>query len=144
MATTSRDGEPALATLLKDVVDGLGTLVAGHLKLARVELEASAKTYGRAVGLIALAGALLLLGYALACIAGALALAKIVGAPFAFLIVGGVHLLAAGAALAVFLGRASAPPLGESLSELDHTVALLTPGNRSRNGHTELAKHGLD
>jgi hypothetical protein len=43
--TSFRDVEPgdelALPSLVKNVVDGLGTLVAGHVKLASAELEAS-------------------------------------------------------------------------------------------------------
>jgi uncharacterized membrane protein YqjE len=130
-------GPPTLSSLLKDIVDGLGTLVAGHVKLARVELEATAKLEGRRVGLVALAGALALMGYALACVAAALALARVTGAPLAFLAVGGVHLLGAGAALAAQLRRTSTRPLGETMTELDTTVTALSADARA-------ARHALE
>jgi len=126
MTMASHREQPQLSTLLKDVVDGLGTLVAGHVKLARVELESTAKSEGRRLGLVALAGALGLLGYALACVAAALALARVVGSPLAFLAIGGAHVLGGGIALGMLLRRASVAPLGATLSELDHTVTTLS------------------
>ncbi len=122
--------EPALPSLVKNVMDGLGTLVAGHVKLARTELEVSAKTFGRHLGLLAIAGAFALLGYAFGCVAGALALAGVIGAPLAFLAVGGAHVLGAGVVIGVLWRRTVPSPLGETMAELDHTVSLLSADAR--------------
>jgi hypothetical protein len=142
--------DAALLTLVRDVVDDLGTLVAGHVRLARAELAADARGLGRRVAVIALGASLLLVGYALACVAAALALAHVLGAPLAFLAVGGVHVVGAGVALGVTARRATAGPLDESLSQLDRTVASLSAGARdakhiveahapSKNGHNGVA-----
>jgi hypothetical protein len=120
--------EPALLTLMKELVDALGTLVSGHLRLARAELGDDARRYARRASAIAIAALLLLLGYGLACVAAALSLAPLTGAPLAFLAVGGVHLAAGAAALARVLGRDARRPLDASLSALDRTVTALSAG----------------
>jgi hypothetical protein len=122
--------DAALLSLVRDVVDDMGALVAGHVRLARAELAADARGLGRRVAVVALGASLLLVGYALACVAAALALARVFGAPLAFLAVGGVHILGAGLALGVLARRATAGPLDESLSQLDRTVASLSAGAR--------------
>jgi putative superfamily III holin-X len=142
--------DAALLTLVRDVVDDMGTLIAGHVRLARAELAADARGLGRRVAVVALGASLLLVGYALACVAAALALAHVFGAPLAFLAVGGVHIVGAGAALGVMARRSTAGPLDESLSQLDRTVASLSAGARDakhiveahaqeRNGHNGVA-----
>jgi uncharacterized membrane protein YqjE len=126
-ASLERD-EPALLALVKELVDALGTLVAGHLRLARAELGDDARRLGRRAALCGLVLAIALVGYALLSIAGALALAARWGAPLAFAAVGGVHLLGASCALGVLLRRASPQPLDESLAALDRTVTALARG----------------
>jgi len=118
----------ALAALARNLVEDLGTLVVGHLRLARAELAADARAYGRRAAFVGVATALLLVGYALACVATSLALAPRLGAPLAFVVVGGVHLVGAGVCLGLLLRRATVPALGESLSALDRTVATLSAG----------------
>jgi len=104
-AAASHDERHELLPLVKDVVDDLGTLLAGHVRLARVEITDEIGRVGRRLGLVALAGALLFVGYALMCVAGALLLARVIGTPLAFLSVGGVHLVGAGIALPLLLER---------------------------------------
>jgi uncharacterized membrane protein YqjE len=132
--TTSGDGEPpAILALIKDLVDGLGTLLTSHIRLARVELAGELGRQGRRLGLVACAGALLFVGYAFSCVAGAVALAPFVGLPLAFLAVGGVNLLAAGIALPRILAPAPTGLLDESVSELRRTVvALAQVGDEAR------------
>jgi uncharacterized membrane protein YqjE len=117
--------EPALLSLMKDLVDALGTLIAGHLRLARAELGDDARLLVRRATLAGFVVALGLVGYGLACVAGALALAPLTGAPLAFLAVGGAHLVGASVCLAVWLRHAPPRPLGESLTALDRTVTAL-------------------
>jgi len=130
-ATSARNGESPLLALVKDVIDGLGTLLAGHVRLARVELAGDVARASRRVALVSLLVAVALLGYALACIAAALALGRWMPAPLAFLAVGGAHVVGAGVALWWLLTRAAAPLLGESAAELDRTVSTLKAGARA-------------
>jgi hypothetical protein len=127
MASNSTAHEPRVGELVRDILDGLGALVASHFKLLRAELVADARAYGRRVVRVALAVSLLLVGYTLACVASALALARIVGAPVAFLIMGAVNIVAAGIALRLVLMRSAGPPLGVTRAELDQTVAVFVP-----------------
>jgi putative superfamily III holin-X len=144
--------EHALLALVRNVVDDFGALFAGHVRLARAELAVDARALGRRVGLVAIAAALLLVGYGLACVAAALALARLMAPPLAFLAVAGVHLVGAGVGLGVLIRRAEATaPLDESLAELHRTVTTLSKGTsaerslaeRPRNGGAEgLERHG--
>lgn len=83
-----------IVSRLKETADGLGQLVADHVKLARVELVAEARSYGRGLSALAVAALLLAVGYVFAWAAAALALSRVVGAPLAFVIVAAPHLLA--------------------------------------------------
>jgi hypothetical protein len=83
-----------IVSRLKETADGLGQLVADHVKLARVELVAEARSYGRGLSALAVAVLLLVVGYVFAWAAAALALSRVVGAPLAFVIVAAPHLLA--------------------------------------------------
>src|SRR5215831_8815406 len=84
----------SIMTLIKETVDGLGRLIADHVKLARLELIADVRTQGRRVGVVAVILPFVFLGYALACVGLALTLAPWLGGPGAFFAVGGVHFLA--------------------------------------------------
>jgi uncharacterized membrane protein YqjE len=89
---THENGD-GIVSRLKETADGLGQLVADHVKLARIELVAEARSYGQGLAVLAVAVMLLVVGYILAWIAAALALARVVGAPLAFVIVA-PHLIA--------------------------------------------------
>jgi hypothetical protein len=83
----------AVRRLLAEAVDSLGELVADHLRLARVELAADVRIYAAATGSVVVAVLLLTVGYVLATVAGALALAGLVGMPAAFGLVAGFQIL---------------------------------------------------
>lgn len=89
-----RDEGDGIVARLKETADGLGQLVSDHVKLARIELVAEAKSYGRGVAVLAVAAIVLVLGYAFALTAAGLALATLVGAPLAFVIVAAPNLIA--------------------------------------------------
>ncbi len=86
--------------LVRETVDGLRTLIGDHIKLARVELVADLKSYGRSVAVLAVAAVVLTVGYMFAWIAGAFGLARLWGAPLAFGAVAAFHLVVGGIALA--------------------------------------------
>jgi uncharacterized membrane protein YqjE len=122
--------EPALLSLVKELVDALGTLLAGHLRLARAELGDDARRLGRRASLFGLAFAIGLVGYVLLGVAAALALAPRWGAPLAFLALGAVHLAGASLGLGLLLRRSAPRPLDESIAALDRTVAALASPSR--------------
>jgi uncharacterized membrane protein YqjE len=127
---TSAAKEPALLSLVRELVDALGALVAGHLRLARAELGGDARRFARRAALLGVAAAFGFVGYGLACLAAGLALAPVMGAPLAFLALGGLHVVGASIGLGVLLARAPRRPLDESLTALDqtfHAVAALRP-----------------
>src|SRR5258707_13608678 len=72
------DGE-GIITLVKETADGFGHLIADHIKLARLELVADVKSYGRQVALIALIVPILFIGYGIVCLGMAALLARWLG-----------------------------------------------------------------
>ena len=87
---------------IRDLSEGLGTLLRGHLQLARVELKHEARSMARDFGLELSGAPLLLFGYFMLWIAGSLGLGLVMPLWAAFLIAAGVNLLAG--ALLVTLG----------------------------------------
>ena len=117
--STGGDGErDGFIALVRETADGLGRLIADHIKLARTEIVADAKSYGRDLSVLGVAVFVLALGYGLACIAGA---------PLAFAAVAGLHLLigAVGVAAAARAMRRTPPLLG-TRNEVSRSVAALS------------------
>jgi Putative Actinobacterial Holin-X, holin superfamily III len=127
------DGEGIVARL-KETADGLGQLVGDHVRLARIELVAEVRSYGRGVASIAVAALLLLIGYVFAWTAAALALARLVGAPLAFVIVAAPHLIAGAIGIVSGARRVQKTPLlPESGIEAARTMNALTHPLPARN-----------
>lgn len=119
--------ETALLTLVRETVEDLGALVAGHAKLARAELGRDVRAYGRRAAAMAGFAGLLLVGYGFVCVAAAVALGRVIDPPLAYLAIGGLHLIGGGVAIAVLQKRATPRPLDDTFAELDRTVATLAP-----------------
>jgi len=94
-----------IITLVKEAASDFGQLVADHIRLARVEMTADAKSYARDVATLLVGAFILAAGYGLACIAGGLALAKVIGGPLAFASLAFLHLLVGGIALALIIRK---------------------------------------
>ena len=92
-------GGDGILALVKETASGLSQLVADHIRLARVEMTADAKSYVRDLGVLALGAFVIATGYGLACIAAGFALAHLVGGPLAFALLALLHLVAGGVAL---------------------------------------------
>lgn len=137
MATPrAQDEGEGLIGLVRDTADGLGRLIADHIKLARVEMAADAKAYSRRVGLVALAGGVLLIGYLFACIAGALALGRVIGGPLAFLAFGSAHLVLGLIVLWAVVRRLGQPSvLDDTMSQVGRSVATLKAQVTGLDGH---------
>jgi putative superfamily III holin-X len=125
-ADRDRDKEGIFA-LVRQTADGIGQLIADHIKLARVEIVSDAKVWGRGAAVMAIGIGFVALGYALGMIAGALALSRLWGGPLAFLAVAGLNLLAGGIGLGVALSRIRQVRLmRETTDEVNRSVAALT------------------
>jgi hypothetical protein len=97
MATTrdTREDSDGIISLVRETADGLGKLIADHVKLARVELVSDARFYARDLAVLVVAAVVLLLGYALAWLAAAMAVGRAIGnTPLAFAGVAVLHLIA--------------------------------------------------
>jgi len=115
--------------LIRETVDGLRDLIADHIKLARIELVADAKSYGRGVAVLAVAALVLAIGYVFGLIAAALALGRVWGAPQAFVAVAALHLVAGGIAVVWSVGRMRRThPMHDTVVEAkDSMTALARP-----------------
>jgi hypothetical protein len=112
--------------LLRETADGLGQLIADHIKLARLELAADARSYGQGVATLLIAAIVLSLGYAFAWLAIGLELAHLWGAPIAFGAVAAVHLVAGGIFVSSALKRVKSTRLmSESANEASRSVSAL-------------------
>ena len=126
MTPRSAGSENVLGALLKETADSLGVLIADHVKLARVELEADVRIYAGALGVSLAASVLLFFGYAFAWAALALALARIWGAPVALAFVAAIHLLVGGITLAAVSRKVQQTKLmRESIVEARRSVRAL-------------------
>jgi hypothetical protein len=115
-----------IISLVRETADGLGRLIAEHIRLARVEMAADAKQYGKRAALLVAAGGFIALGYAFAWIAGALALARAIGAPLAFLAVAVLHIAGGGIGLAAVAGKLrQARIMDGTRSEVNRSVSTL-------------------
>ena len=94
-----------IITLVKEAASDFGQLVADHIRLARVEMTADAKSYARDIAMLLVGAFILAAGYGLACIAGGLALARVMGGPLAFASLAFLHLLVGGIALALMVRK---------------------------------------
>jgi hypothetical protein len=94
-----------IVSLLRETADGFGCLMAAHVKLARLELIADAKSLGRRLTLLAAVIPFALLGYSLVCLGLAVGLSRWLGLAGALLLVGGMHVVGATSALFVALRR---------------------------------------
>jgi hypothetical protein len=121
----------ALATQLRDVVNGFSELTAQHIRLARVELADDAKYIGVRVGAIAALAPLILVGYGFLCLALALALRRAMAADLAFLLVGLVNLLGGVVGVVVAAKQLGARRvMEESISELETSSRLFRSGDK--------------
>jgi len=122
------EGDGIIA-LVRETVDGIGHLVAEHIKLARLEVVAEARVAGRKLAQIALIVPIIFMGYALACIGLALLLARWLGSSNAFFLVGGVHVVLGGLAVGLAVAKLRRThPLRETVQEVGRSVDAIAAG----------------
>jgi hypothetical protein len=121
------DAPEGVVGLLRETADGLGQLVADHIKLARLELAADVRSYGQGVATIVIAGLVVVVGYSFAWLAIGLALARLWGAPIAFAAVAVLHLVAGVIAVSTAVKRMKGTRLmRDSANEVTRSVDALT------------------
>jgi len=111
------DGEGGLIALVRETASGFGQLVADHIRLARLEMTADAKTYVRDGGMLLVGGFILAVGYAMACIAAGLALSRVIGGPMAFGGLALLHLIVGAVALGLIMRRMKGVQLMQGTKE---------------------------
>lgn len=117
--------------LIRETVDGLGHLIAQHVKLARLELSADLRALGaRAAGLVALA-VLLVVGYTLALTGVALLIGGARALALPFLGIGGAHVVVAALGAWAVTRARRARPLAATKAELDQTADALAAALRA-------------
>jgi hypothetical protein len=139
-AAANGEGDGIVARL-RETADGLGQLISDHVKLARIELSAEARAYGRDFGGLAAAVAVLAVGYVFGWIAAALALSHLIGAELAFGSVALLHFIGGGLATGAVIRRIrrvrvleeTASEVARSVGALSHPLAPrgISPGSSS-------------
>jgi hypothetical protein len=121
-----RENGDGIIALIKETADGIGHLIADHIKLARLELVADVKANARHVAVVALIVPFAFLGYALACVGLAVVLSSWLGLAGALFLVGGVHLIGGAIAVGVALGNLRRINLmRDTANEVNRSVATL-------------------
>jgi hypothetical protein len=131
-------GRDGLAGAFGRLADGFARLLGEHLALARVELRAEARAYGKDALAVAAFLPALLLGYALCMVALSLALGALWGTAWGFVAVGAANLVpgAVGAGLAIRrLRRRGVGVLEETREQARKSMAMISP--QARPGATD-------
>lgn len=122
------DHEGGLIALVRETASGFGQLVADHIRLARIEMTADAKSYARDGGLLLIGGFIVAVGYGMACVAAGLALARVMGGPAAFAALALLHLIVGAIALALIARRMKRVQLMQGTKdEVNRSISVLSP-----------------
>ncbi len=105
----SAEGEDGLLSLLNQTADGVGHLVAKHIRLVHLEIVADAKRLAWEAVFVALSAFVVVLGYAMLWLGIALLLAKMMSLASALLLSGGLHLGGGSVALTWAIARVRKP-----------------------------------
>ncbi|MGO8968251.1 MAG: phage holin family protein [Myxococcaceae bacterium] len=127
---------PGVTDLIARLVDGLGELFAQHVALARLELGDEMQAVSRVLATLALVTPLLAVGYALLCLALALALAPWLSLAGGVALVGAANLLGGGLGLWAVRRTLQRPRLAETQEALrESTTELLAEVREVRGVH---------
>jgi hypothetical protein len=125
-ASGTEEGDGIIG-LVRETADGLGRLIADHIKLAQIEMVQDAKSYGRDVGVLVGAALVLVVGYLFGWVAVALAVARLIGGPLAFAAVAVPHLVLGAAAIVSAVRRLRRVRImDDTAAEVSRSVGALT------------------
>jgi hypothetical protein len=127
------DPSDSLTVLVKETVDGLGELMAEHVRLSKLELTESLGAVSRQASRVAVLIGVAFVGYLFVC-AGVVALfAPALGVAAAAFLVGGLHLTGGGIGIGLALKKLSRTHLmDDSAVEVRETVTALSGASHSR------------
>jgi hypothetical protein len=137
-ASSPHANPDSIPELVRTATDSFVELVAAHIRLTNLELVADLEARARLLVTQLVISLVAVLGYGLVMIALGLAAGALMDRWAAFLILGGIHLMAAGiAALAVSRRRRRAPQVDQALQSLGKSVtavadAVLGPSGQAR------------
>jgi hypothetical protein len=121
------DHEGGLIALVRETASGFGQLVADHIRLARLEMTADAKSYVRDGSMLLIGGFVLAVGYGMACLAAGLALSRVIGGPMAFAGLALLHLLVGAIALGAIVRRMKRARLMQGTKEeVNRSISVLS------------------
>lgn len=128
------DDREGIVGLVRETIDGLRTLIADHIKLARIELETDLKTYARGAGVLVVAALILAIGYVFAWIAAAIALGRVWGPAVAFVAVAGFNFVIGFVVMLLATGRMKRTRLmhGSAIEARTSVTALAHPLTQGR------------
>ena len=90
-------------------------------------MTADAKSYARDIGVLAIGGFILAIGYGLACIAAGLALSRVIGGPMAFAGLAVLHLIVGAIALGLIMRRMKRLQLMQGTKdEVSRSISVLS------------------
>ena len=138
--SASADEGAKFLSLVNDTADGLGRLVAAHVRMLHLELVADAKTFAREATFVALSGFFLAFGYAVLWLGIAVLLETTLSLRWALLLSGAIHLVGGGVALMWAIARLRIPNTvaqtgDEMMRSLDALSAPLSPPSRTTLTH---------
>lgn len=123
----------SLGSLVKETVDGLGHLVAEHVRLAKLELLEDLESMIRQAAHVAVVVAFGFVGYLFLCAGGVALLAPTLGTANAAFLVGGVHAALGALGLVLSLAKLSRTRVMDGTAlEVHRTVSALSAGSHSR------------
>jgi len=128
MHRITRDEEgDQIGALFKEAANGVGHLVANHVKLARLELLADVKTLGRRIAMLVVIVSFAILGYVFCCLGLAVSVSRWVGLGGGLCLLGGMHLIGGTAASLFVMGRLRGTHwIHESGREMGQSVSTLS------------------
>lgn len=133
MKNGERDRTEGVIGLARETADALGQLTVQHLRLARLEIKADLRTMGLQAGLIAVLVALAIVGYGLTMAGLAVILDGGSTGGIPLLIIGIVHVVAAGVGILIAVVRLRRMRLmNTTAAEVNQSLAPLGLGTATK------------
>jgi hypothetical protein len=133
MKNGERDKTEGVIGLARETADALGQLTVQHLRLARLEIKADLRTMGLQAGLIAVLVALAIVGYGLTMAGLAVILDGGSTGGIPLLIIGMVHVVAAGVGILIAVVRLRRMRLmNTTATEVNQSLAPLGLGTATK------------
>jgi hypothetical protein len=142
MKNGERDKTDGVIGLARETADALGELTVQHLRLARLEIKSDLRAMGLQAGLIAVLVALAIVGYGLTMAGLAIILGGGTAGGIPLLIIGIVHVVAAGVGILIAVARLRRVRLMDtSADEVNRSLVPLGIGTTSKPASGQTGTH---